>query len=117
MILYEHPLLGEGIATRLRVEAGVDVVLASVHDRQAVLAALGLAPQVVVFERCDEVVLLDLAALAPRAELVDVSAVIGRGARTPQEVTGFELILQALAVGQVPSPTPSPEARSGAVRR
>ena len=117
MILFEHPLLGEGIATRLRVEAGVDVVLASVHDRQAVLAALRLAPQVVVFERCDEVPNLDLVELAPEAELIDVSTVIGRGAKLPQEVAGFERILQALAGDRVPMPTPSPEARQDAAAR
>ena len=115
VILYEHALLGEGIATRLRAEVGVNVVLACMRDSGAVLTALGLIPRVVVFERCGQPAELALAELAPQAELIDISTVVGRGPVSPNEVTGFERILRALRPARVPAPAPSPDVREGAV--
>lgn len=110
VILFEHPLLGEGLATRLRVEAGVEVVLAPVHDRAAVEAALHDAPQVVVIERRD-LCLDQVRRLAPGAEVVDVSAVVGRGLASPRDVTGFDRMLRALRSERVRVPAPSAELR------
>lgn len=117
VILYEHALLGEGLATYLRAELGVEVVLAPVGDTETVLAALDLAPQVVIFERCQRLFGPVLAELAPEAVLVDVSAVVGRGPVLPQDVTGFESILRAVRRIDVPAPAEPLDAREGVISR
>lgn len=98
-ILYEHALLGEGIAQYLRARADTadtEVTLAQTGDAQALRAALAGNPGVVVFERgglpCD----LDLAALAPGAELLDISDAVGRGSTTGPQQVGLEQIAQAV---------------------
>jgi hypothetical protein len=104
-VLYEHPLLGEGLATRLRVEADADVLLASVHDLEGVREALRGGPAVVVFERCERLCERMLHELAPDAELIDVSSVVSRGLAAPKDVTGFDRILRALHPEQIPAPS------------
>jgi len=99
VILYENPLLGEGIAKYLRAELGVEVMLAAGNDLEAVRSALALGPAVVIFELSDTLRQLDLAALAPYADLIDVSTVVARGTVVPSEVAGLEQILQAIRRG------------------
>jgi hypothetical protein len=113
-VLYEHPLLGEGLATRLRVEAHADVLLASVHDLRGVREALRGRPAVVVFERCERLCEQLLRELAPDAELIDVSSVVSRGLAAPRDVTGFDRILLALRPEQIPVPSdPRDDQRRG----
>lgn len=104
-VLYEHPLLGEGLATRLRVEAHADVLLASVHDLDGVREVLRDGPSVVVFEHCERLCEQLLRELAPEAELIDVSSVVARGLAAPKDVTGFDRILRALRPEQIPAPS------------
>jgi hypothetical protein len=95
VILYEHALLGEGIAKYLRAR-GVEATVASAYDATAVMSALALDPVVVIFELSDPLQQMGLAALAPNAVLIDVSTVITRGFGSSQVVAGFEQILQAV---------------------
>jgi len=44
VILYEHALLGEGIAKYLREQLGVEATVASALNLQAVTSALALGP-------------------------------------------------------------------------
>lgn len=53
VIVYEHALLGKGIAKCLRAQIGVETTLASTSDPQAVRSALALGPAVVIFEASD----------------------------------------------------------------
>jgi len=96
VILYEHSLLGEGIAKYLRAELGVRATVASANDLEAVKAALATAPAVVIFQLSESLRQLDLAALAPQAELIDVSAVVTRGTVITPDAAGLERILQAV---------------------
>ena len=96
VILYEYPLLGEGIAKYLRAQPGVEATIASWDDLEAVTTALALGPAVVIFELSDRLRQLDLAALAPHADLIDVSTVVARGLVDSSGVAGLERILQAV---------------------
>ena len=97
VILYEHALLGEGIAKYLRARTGVEATVASACDPMAVTSALALHPAVVIFELSDPLQQMALVALAPKAVLIDISTVITRGSSSPGSVAGLEQIL--LAVG------------------
>ena len=96
VILYEHALLGEGIATYLRAQTGVRARLESANDAAAVRSALALGPEVVIFESNDPFKQFDLSTLVPHAVLIDVSTVITRGSVLVPCVAGLEQILQAV---------------------
>ena len=96
VILYEYPLLAEGIAKYLRAQVGVEATIASGDDLEAVTAALALGPADVIFELSDRLRQLDLAALAPHAYLIDVSTVVARGPVDSSGVAGLERLLQAV---------------------
>ena len=96
VILYEHALLGEGIATYLRAQTGVQARLESANNAAAVRAALALGPEVVIFESNDPFEQFDLSTLVPHAVLIDVSTVVTRGSVLTPGVAGLEQILQAV---------------------
>ena len=99
VILYEHPLLGEGIAKYLRTRTGVEAMVASAGDSHAVTTALALDPAVVIFELSDPIRQVGLAAIVPHAILIDVSTVITRGSVISPGAAGLEHILQAVGHG------------------
>ena len=96
VILYEHALLGEGIAKYLRAQIGVEATLGPARDPNAVKSALALGPEVVIFESNDPFRQFELSALVPHAVLIDVSTVITRGSVLTPCVAGLEQILQAV---------------------
>jgi DNA-binding NarL/FixJ family response regulator len=96
VILYEHALLGEGIAKYLRAQTGVEATLGSAKDPEAVESALALSPEVVIFESDDPFQQFHLSTLVPHAVLIDVSTVITRGSVQAPCVAGLEQILQAI---------------------
>lgn len=96
VILYEHALLGEGIAKYLRAQIGVDPTVASSRHPEAVKSALALGPSVVIFESSDPFEQFDLTTLAPHAVLIDVSTVITRGSFVAPCAAGLEQIVQAV---------------------
>jgi len=51
VILYVHPLLGQGLARLLAAEPGLDVTSASAHEACEAATALESGPQVVIVER------------------------------------------------------------------
>ena len=97
VILYEHALLGEGIAKYLRAQTGVEATVASGHDLEAVTSALAFGPTVVIFELSETLRQVDLTALAPQAVLIDVSTVVTRGLVVSPGTAGLERILQAVS--------------------
>ena len=105
VILYEHALLGEGIAKYLRTHSGVEAKVAPGHDLEAVTSALAHGPTVVIFELSEPVREFDLAALAPQAVLIDVSAVVTRGSSATPDAAGLERLLQAVS-GPAAPPMP-----------
>ena len=96
VILYEHALLGEGIAKYLHTQIGAEATLASVREPDAVTSALALGPEVVIFESNDPFQQFDLRTLVPHAVLIDVSTVITRGSVLTPGVARLEQILQAV---------------------
>ena len=106
VILYEHALLGEGIAKYLRAQIGVVATVESTHDPEAVKSALALGPAVVIFESSYPFQQLDLTTLAPHAILIDVSTVITRGSVLYPCVAGLEQILQAVRDSSSPVAAP-----------
>ena len=97
VILYEHALLGEGIAKYLRTELGVEATVASAINLQAVTSALALGPSVVIFELTEPLAQVDLTALAPHAVLIDVSTVVKPGPALHPDAAGLQRILQAVS--------------------
>lgn len=96
VILYKNPLLGEGIARYVLAQTGVEATIAPVHACEAVTAALATDPAVVIFELHEPLPQGDLATLAPHAVLIDVSAVVSRGATSNPVAAGLEHISQAV---------------------
>jgi hypothetical protein len=97
VILYEHALLGEGIAEYLLAQLGVEATVASALDPQAIISALALGPGVVIFELTESLRRVDLTTLAPRAVLIDVSTVVTRGqALCSPAAAGLQRILQVV---------------------
>lgn len=96
VILYEHALLGEGIAKHLRAQIGVEAMVVSIRHPEAVESALAVGPSVVIFESGNPFEQFDLTTLAPHAVLIDVSAVITRGSVVAPCAAGLEQIVQSV---------------------
>jgi hypothetical protein len=92
VVLSKLPLLGEGIAHDLRTRTGIEAIVASASDVQAVCDALATNPRVVVYERTSVIDDLPLARMVPDATLVDVTHAIAAGSQAPQCLAGLEMI-------------------------
>lgn len=116
VILYEHPLLGEGLERLLRAETDLQVELVHVDNVDVARCALTPSPDVVVLERCAPVQALDLLRLAPGALFIDVGLDAGpswayhRDELSPQP----EDILRAIV--ERPAPVPHPAGGASASR-
>ena len=95
VIVYEHPLLGEGIAREVQTRTGVLATVVSVHDEQAVSHALAANPDIVIHEVAGPLPQGHLADLFPSAVLVDVSTAVSRGWAT-SSAPRLENILEAV---------------------
>lgn len=106
VLLYVHPLLGEGIAAHVQSETGVEVRAESALDLDGVIAALGGDPRVIIYERSTVIEKLDLPRLAPHAVLIDVTDTIGRGPvpNAPFVPTSAEALLAAMHPALVKMP-------------
>ena len=113
VILYEHALLGEGIAKYLRAQIGIEATLGAARDPEAVTSALAQNPEVVIFESNDPFQLFDLSTLVPDAVLIDVSTVITRGSVLTPGVAGLEQIVQAIREGGSTITAPSQAVQVG----
>ncbi|GAB3139189.1 hypothetical protein GCM10027290_07910 [Micromonospora sonneratiae] len=80
-VLYEHPLLGEGLARILLVETDAEVAVAPAGNGRVVEAVLARQPDVVIFEgsRCEP----DCRRLAPKAVLIDVTSAMSTATYAP----------------------------------
>ena len=107
LVLYEHALLGEGIARHLLAQIGVEATLAPAHDMEAVQAALALDPAVVIYELSEPLRQVDLSRLAPHAELIDLSMIMARGSGGPHSTAGMDRILQVVRDSSGPVSRPA----------
>jgi hypothetical protein len=71
VVLYAHPLLGEGLARILRTDPSLTIEAVHVEDLQTAATVLGDSPDVIVMER-GALHATDVLALAPAALLIDV---------------------------------------------
>lgn len=72
LILYSHPLLGEGLGRLLAADPALLVELIQVGDLDQARQALVDSPDVVILERTPPVQAIDLMRLAPSALLIDL---------------------------------------------
>jgi hypothetical protein len=72
VILYSHPLLGEGLGRLLAGDPDLHVDVVQVDDIAEVELALRSTPDVVILERTPPVAAIDVLRLAPGALLIDV---------------------------------------------
>jgi len=77
LILYSHPLLGEGLVGMLSREPGLVVSAVRMDDVEAVQLALDLAPQVVIAERSQPDRAVEILELVPEALIIDLSLAPG----------------------------------------
>ncbi len=103
LVIFEHELLGEGLAARL-AGMGVHTVVAKSCESDTMEAALEAHPDVVVVECHNEGCLDRVRRLSPNSRIVDATASVGRG--YPTEAMRFEVILEALQ-GAPPSANPA----------
>jgi DNA-binding NarL/FixJ family response regulator len=104
LVLYRHPLLGQGLAEILSREASLEIRSVDEGDPVALRDALGSQPDVIIFEEGGPVEPLDMLRRSGCALLIDVSIAtsdawtIRRDAITtvPGHVT--EAILEACSV-------------------
>jgi hypothetical protein len=96
VILYEHALLGEGIAQHVLTHCGVQATVVPAHDVEAVTSALALDPSIVIFELTEPLQQGDLATVAPHALLIDISGSVTRGSVLVPDADGLERILRAV---------------------
>lgn len=95
LLVFEHDLLGEGLAARL-AGMGIRAWTARSHDDDAIVAGLGLHPDVVVIECHNEGCLDRIRRLSPASRIVDATGSVGRGC--PTEAMRFDVILEALGI-------------------
>ena len=72
VILYSHPLLGEGLGRLLAADPDLVVELVHVDDLDQAVQALACSPDVVIVERIPPVHAIDLMRLAPSALLIEM---------------------------------------------
>jgi DNA-binding NarL/FixJ family response regulator len=72
LILYAHPLLGEGLAGLLSSQPGLEVVAVQSDDAGMVECGLAGAPDVIIFERGDSDRAVKILELVPDALIIDV---------------------------------------------
>ncbi len=85
VILYTHPLLGQGLARFLAAEPGLDVATASVSEAAEAGAALASQPQIIIVERGVPIETADLLRAAQDALVIDVGMDEGPSWRLERE--------------------------------
>lgn len=93
LLIFEHDLLGEGLAARLAA-MGVDTLMAKSGDEDSIVAALETHPHVVVVECHREGCIARIRSLSSTSRVVDATGSVGRG--YPSEAIRFDIILDAL---------------------
>jgi DNA-binding NarL/FixJ family response regulator len=96
VILYTHPLLGEGLASLLAFEQGIAVTCAPAHDLESVIQALKVRPDAVIFEWNDVVCQVDLPTAVPGAVLIDATMDAARGSMVLDDGSGSDDVFSTL---------------------
>ncbi|HET9654139.1 MAG TPA: hypothetical protein VFP72_02215 [Kineosporiaceae bacterium] len=94
--MYEHPLLGEGVARLIRVATGARVVAVAGEDPEALAAVLAVTPRVVIVERGSVLADLDLTVAAPGACVIELAAAGSSGDPLPGRPSGSAEVIEAV---------------------
>jgi len=118
VILYAHPLLGEGLARLLAADPDLSVELVRVSERSEAEAALACSPDVVIMERTPPLQAMDLMPLAPGALLIDVGLDAGPNWAYHRDALSGQpdellRVIHAREFGAHPEPEAAPGATSG----
>jgi hypothetical protein len=92
-VVYEHALLGEGIARLVACATGVEVLSVWGEDAAALASALAIAPCVVIIERGLLLADLDLATATPSAFVIELSAAGAPSDSVPGRAVGIAEII------------------------
>jgi len=115
-ILYDHPLLGEGVGRMLGLEPGLAVEFVEARDRAAVNAVLCAQPEMIVVERSSGVDPLEILRRTPDTIVIEVGIAPGptwvyRRQEIPGDPGAVLGIVRRLRGGHPPvaiEPDPSP---------
>ena len=115
LVLYTHPLLGEGLTDLLAAECGLDVTAVQMDEEpDAAAGALAASPQVVIFERGEPDRAAEILETVPDALVIDVA--IGAGptfAYRREEISALpEAIVAAIRQAPARRPGSVPSGRS-----
>lgn len=86
VVVYRHPLLGVGLARWLAAEAGVRAAPVPLADPAAVGSALAAGPAVVLLEAAEPRQRAAVAAAAPHATVIAVTATIDVAAPSVEQL-------------------------------
>ncbi len=122
LILYAHPLLGEGLAGLLSSEPGLEVAAVQSNDAGMVERGLAAAPDVIIFERGDPDRAVEILELVPDALIIDVGIRPGPTfTYRREEISAWpDAILEAIRQASIPrrsARTPVPMASPGVIVR
>jgi hypothetical protein len=92
VVVYEHSLLGEGIARVLASATGAQVLAVPGRDERVLAAVLAAGPHVVLVERGPLLDAVDVAAAAPAARVIDLDPITGGVAATSGAIGRGELV-------------------------
>jgi len=118
VVLYAHPLLGEGLARILRTDPSLTIEAVHAEDLETAATVLGDSPDVVVMER-GSLQATDVLALAPSALLIDVGLDAGsswayhRDELAPQPEDILDAIRRCAARTRGASPSRPPRVPRG----
>jgi DNA-binding NarL/FixJ family response regulator len=116
LILYAHPLLGEGLAGLFSSEPGLDVVAVKSDDAGLVERGLAASPDVVIFERGDPDRAVEILESVPGALLIDVGMDAGptftyHRQEIPARPEGILELIRTLGPVKAAAPDTSVDAR------
>ena len=92
-VVYEHALLGEGIARLVACATGANVYPVWGEDERALASTLASAPCVVIIERGLLLADLDLALATPSAVVIELSAAGASSDPVPGRAVGISEII------------------------
>lgn len=97
-VVYEHALLGEGVARLLRSATGAEVLVVPASDPPALTRVLALEPAVVLVESATLLAALDLTPAVPRALVIELLARPGEPDPLPAKRFDAPQMIEAVRV-------------------
>ena len=119
LVLYSHPLMGEGLGRMLAVEPGIEVESADIAEPGAVAAALAHEPEVVIIEEGGPLDAADIVRRSRCSVVLDVDITTTRAWTLRRETLStrpddfLAMIRSIVGHSGHPGPGPGPETDRG----